>query len=503
MARFSEELDVPRTWWVTIALEQFHEPGLPQLGSATRLEPIHAALDDLAIPTTQRLTLLGSQATTTAIASKVRQLGRQLQNDDRVWVVVTTAHLFGPDGLSLLGVDVQPNDLAKTVLPWTTLLRSLRPWKKSPQVILWIDSVSPTFALPKDFRPVVLSDWAAWLDEPIATNVSLILARTTDDEELASVPGQPRWFIELLATLLRAEVPDATDTSGQVTPATLTTFLAKQPQRIVRKRYQTPLLPSPRLLSRHACGEALLDLAALLARRSAKPEVDLSQLRRVVLRSITHGRIKELAGFTKMHRVPDSANAAAQKFLARIALPDLKNDIDEMYEMIRDRFAFLRKDLEASVERDGTGFIRSPHFEYTVSLTLLPEDPSSVVWTREVSGIRDAQTVRSPAFQAVFGTTFDTLQMEFATPVDLDGLIDHLESASVPHCRVRASSDGQRCEVTLAGFVGSIIIEPTTLTIASRRSGSVASLIDQFLEFIRLFPCEDRGSLLPIGPAKC
>ena len=66
--------------------------------------------------------------------------------------------------------------------------------------------------------------------------------------------------------------------------------------------------------------------------------------------------------------------------------------------------------------------------------------------------------------------------------------MDDLEDRSIPGVRVRVTSDESFCEVTLAGFAGSVRIDANTLQIEGRGpGGGPAGLIAQFFEFQRRF----------------
>jgi hypothetical protein len=215
---------------------------------------------------------------------------------------------------------------------------------------------------------------------------------------------------------------------------------------------------------------------------------DFKELKRIAFRVETSGRVKELRGFIKGHSVPDHDSATARKFVARIAEADIKSDLDETYQAIRDGFGFKRRQLESSVE-DGIGVIHTPRFDYSASVHLDPEKSTSVIWRREVSAFRDPAMVRAPEFLAAFGNLFNVLVFEFARPISLEEFIDRIEDESEhrPGVKVRCSSDASTCEITLAGFRGAIRIDRTHLAIEGRQSPTAASLLDQFLAFLERF----------------
>jgi hypothetical protein len=222
---------------------------------------------------------------------------------------------------------------------------------------------------------------------------------------------------------------------------------------------------------------------------------DFSQLKRVAFRVETTGRVKDLRGFAKGHSVPDQASDFARRFVARLAADEIRTDLDDTYQALRDGFGFKRRELESSLD-EGVGVIRTPKFDYSVSAGLDPADPSQVVWRREIASLQDPATVRTPEFQRAFGTVFNSLVFEFATPLAVDEFVDRVEEDDRPGVKVRVASDSSSCEITLTGFIGAIRVTRSALTIEGRTSLSAASLLDQFFEFVQRF---SRMPQLPSG----
>jgi hypothetical protein len=271
---------------------------------------------------------------------------------------------------------------------------------------------------------------------------------------------------------------------GSLTAAGLHAFLADAVPRTLRRTYETPQEQTPLLVGDQNAGNTVADLGSLLG--PGGDVLDPARMKRVVFRSETIGRVKDLAGFRKTHSVPDRANEWARKYVNRIAHPDIKTDLDTTFDMLREAFGYKRKDLDVSAERDGLGFIRTPDFEYTVSVGVNPDDPTEVVWRREVGRLIDPELVRSEGFTSVFGTVFDRLVFEFIVPVDVAEFVDRIEDFPPEGVKVTVASGSDAAEVRLAGFTGRVTVTPTAVEIEGR-TGSTAGLLDQFLTFLHTF----------------
>jgi hypothetical protein len=209
-------------------------------------------------------------------------------------------------------------------------------------------------------------------------------------------------------------------------------------------------------------------------------------------------RVKSLSGYRKFHRLPDRVNDYAQKFVADLAGEDLKADVDSYYDLVREHLGYKRRDVEAACDR-GSGFVRTPDFEYSVSVSVAPDDPTTVVWRREVGGIRNPEVILGRPFAAVFGDLFDTLVFEFVKPFDLETWVDRVEDEVPEGVKVRCASDCSSCEVTVAGFAGVVRLRRDGVEVEGRKGPSSRGLVEAFLQFQDLFSGQRDLQALPLG----
>ena len=212
--------------------------------------------------------------------------------------------------------------------------------------------------------------------------------------------------------------------------------------------------------------------------------LDIRGVKRVSLRAVSGGLVRNLRGFAKGHEVPARANQAARKFVARLAAEEIKADLDQTFQAVRDAFGFKRRELEASSD-GGTGYLRTPYFEYRVQVELDSSDPKTIYWYREIVALRDFTLIGRPEFRSAFGSTFDVLVLEFRKPIDVLRLIDRIEGDARAGVRVICPSDAAWCEIVLNGFRGAIRVDSDRVRIEGRRRPPQPSLFDQFLAFIQ------------------
>lgn len=460
-------------WAFVVATDKFLDPAF---GSVPYAEAGAKALADalaaVGYPKERQTVLLGPHATRAVIDSRLRKLLKAVRKGDAVLVSLAGRAADA----RFLAHDTLPDDLSGTAVSVADLLGSLAASKATEVTVL-------------------LEDFAGGLD-------GAALAACDDTAKLvcltASEPGEPAMtaaglkagvWAHLIVEALAGRAAKAADRAGQVTGLSLHRFVADELPRVLRKHFEAGIEQTPRLFGEANAGQGIADLSPLLG-AGGDGLLDPARLKRVVFRSESRGRVRDLTHWRKTFSIPETASPSSRKFVARIAQPDLAADLDGVFEACREHLGYKRKDLDRSAENDGFGYLRTPDFEYTATVTLDPEEPSDVVWRREVGQFTDPGFVRGPGFDAVFGKLFDQLVFEFARPVDVEALVDRLEDRPPKGAKVKVAGDGASCEVTLAGFAGRVTVDRQALTVRGR-TGDAAGLLDQFLAFL--------GAVGPLG----
>jgi hypothetical protein len=455
-------------WAFVVAVEK---PLHPEFGTAPYAEAGAKAIADAlltaGVPKANQAVLLGQYATKAAIDSRLRKLRKAIRKGGEVTAVVAGRVRAG----AFVCWDTLADDLADTGLSLAELVAALE-GSKAEQVVCLFD------AGPDDGTDL------DGLFVESAKAVGLAAADAGEESHAAANLKATVWA-HLVADALTGRAPKAVGKDARITAASLQRHLKDELPRTLRKHFESGVEQTPRLLGDHNGGFVVADLSALLGGGEGGGLLDPARLRRVVFRSESTGRVKDLAGFRKTFNIPENAGSSNRKFIARIAAADLKADVDGVFDASREHLGYKRKDVEVGTDGDGFGFVRGPDFEYTVSASLDVADPSQVTWRREVGQFADPGFVRSAGFDAVFGKLFDQLVFEFAAPADVAALVDRLEDSPPKGVRVHVSSDGKECDVSLTGFAGRVTVGRSALTVRGR-AGDSAGLLDQFLRFLRV-----------------
>jgi hypothetical protein len=466
---------------LVIAVETFFEAGPPVPYAAADCAELLRALPAVGYDPERCRLVAGTRTTKAAIESNLRRLPKLAGKADTLLVLVVTRG-FTHGGRGYLACsDTIADDLAETSIPVADLIAALHK-TKCKEIVLLLD-VDPLTRSGEIMPSGLHEGELRGLFEESPRAVCLLAGGPGERSHESAQLRHGIWRHHLLEALT-GRVRSGIGKDGTLTAAALQAYLADAVPRTLRRSYETPQEQTPVLLGEAHSVAIVADLAGVPG--GGGELLDPGRMRRVVFRSESIGKVKDLAGYRKSHSLPDRANEWARKYVNRSAAPDIKADLDRVFDMVRDEFGYKRKDLEVSAERDGLGFIRTPEFEYTISLEVNPAEPSEVIWRREVGRMSGPEFVRSRPFQSVFGSMFDRLVFEFDAPVNVAEFVDRLEESPPEGVKVAVASDANAAEITLAGFAGKVTVEKDAVTIHGR-AGAPANLLEQFLTFLRRF----------------
>jgi hypothetical protein len=480
-------------------MDQYLDPNLGVVPYAEATARAAAELLEKAHRTKKNQYLLcGPHATLAAIESRIRKLKKNMKSGDTllVWII---ARGFRHKGKGLLAAwDTLADDLIDTSLSIADLVRDLGASKASEVVFLLDVGLGPKLigVQPSTVEPHLDFDELRDLFSR-SPNAVCLSATGAEEESLPATALQSGAWGYLVREALAGRSAKALTPEGTITAQSLQAYIEDEWPRVMRKHFVGRVHQTPQLFGEQNTSAVVAELSALVRNRSQAQLLDAMKLRRLVFGTESTGRVKELTGFRKSFRLPEHAGPSARQFITKCAAPDVRADLDTVFELVRERLGYKRKEIDTAVGSDGSGTLSTPDFVYTVSATLDPSEPSQVIWRREIGQLCDIDFVKSSGFESVFGRTFDQLMFEFAENVDVGELVDRLEDHLPDGVRVSVESDGRACVITLDGFAGSVRVERSRLTVRGR-TGHTTGLLDQFLTFIeRVGPIGEPLALPP------
>ena len=270
--------------------------------------------------------LVGSHATQGAILSRLRKLKRQLKKGDEL-IVWVDAHGFSHKGDGVLAAwDTLPDDLVESGVSVGELVKELTA-SKAAQVIFLLDvgaGPKPNLAHPADVDGQLDFEQLARLFDDSPKGVCL-----TPPPRARVADGHPAEGQRVDAPGARSPVraggegrhPRRHDHGG-VAP----TLPGRRTAAGGAEHFTGPPVQSPRAFGEQNGGAVIADLSPMLAARTGGGLLDPARLRRIVFRTETRGRVKDLSGFRKTYRTPDSTGPSTRKFIAKCAAEDVRAD---------------------------------------------------------------------------------------------------------------------------------------------------------------------------------
>jgi hypothetical protein len=431
---------------VIVAVETYRHPewaGVPYAEAAGA--NLAKALVAAGIPPDMQILLSGPDATKGAVEARLRNLRKRIRKGDTLLVFLSASTFMHREETYIALWDSLPDLPAESGVSFAEMLKPIRK-ADAGSVALFFDTAGE------------------WNDNDLEGLAGIASCSPGESSATAADLRSSLWA-HLVAEALTGDAAVTLDSIHAHVVADL-----------------------PRLLRRHAAPGTVqtslrfgskrdVPIREALPQAAKPPVLDPARLARVVFRSETRVKVKELSGFRKPHKIPVSATPAARAFVARLAADDVQRDLDRTVEAVREQFGYKRKEIDR-----GPAVLRTLDFEYIVTVDLDSDDPAVAVIRRDVSRLRDAAFVRSAVF-AAFGKRFDSLVFEFTEPLDVVAFVDRLEDLPGSVATVTLSADVCSAEATVPGVPGRIVVERHALTVRGRGKDA-AGLLDLLLAFL-------------------
>ena len=474
---------------IAVAVERFFEAGPPLPWAISDAQAfLHALVHSAGYAPDHTHLWSHHHVTQAALWSHLRRASTLWQDVETLLILWITRTWISSYRTYLACADTLRDDPEATALPFEDVYRQVEQATASARAIIWLCDFSPLPLVSDAGQP----GWNEAELTRFATGKHIILtAAAGSQESWTSASLQSGIWRHHLLAALQGQVPETLDTAGRLTVGSLHRFLIQAVPRTLRKtfedhRQQTPMC-FPDLTQGHAASLSEWVLATFTP-SCANPLEWLipSRIKRILFRSETIGRVKDLSGFRKNHTVPERATQQARRFVQRIGITDLKADLERMHERIRAHFGYKRKEIDTMCEDTGDGTIHTPDFEYTVQLELDESNPAQVIWRREVGQWSSVHVIHQPAFREVFGEVVDRLVFEFHEPLDIAAYADRWEAEAPPGTEVHVDSETTQVEIALWGLTGRIHVTADGVTITGRL-GVPTTLLEQFLGFLQKY----------------
>lgn len=194
-------------------------------------------------------------------------------------------------------------------------------------------------------------------------------------------------------------------------------------------------------------------------------------------------QVAKLAGFEKHHKIPTTVGPRSRAWVDNLTGGQLNQDMQDVVDGLRANFQFKRRQLDIHGPEDRRGVIETPFFSYEVSVDFDENDPSQVVWRREINRIRDIDQILSPPFSKCFSKSHWRLEILFENEVEVVDIIDRVEDLESPEISIDYGKDLTWCKIALATTTAKLHISAQSIQIYRTAAVDPQELVAALLEF--------------------
>lgn len=482
-----------------IAVENPADDALPPIRFATEdLEAFSAALQQLGFADADRIELKSTSATKTGLESDLKTVLRRLTEGDTFFLYYA-GHGVSVEGQNYLTChDTRHNDLAATSVSLQSIVDELQR-SKCGRICLFLNPHHN--GIPVDSaQPTLLPNLDATALENFCANAkhrACFVACRSDESSRVSLNLQRGVWTQHVIEALAGDAAAATFQSRYVTSASLQDYLSPAVARTIRAEFTAPAMQTPWMCGERSHEFVVADLQPVLEQKRSAESAGAPSLKSVVIAGSDRERVKLLSGFRKHFRLPDAKTDATDAFISTLSEQEMHDDLEATFADLKKVYRLKRLEIEQQGPIDGSGVILTPHFEYAVSVELDADDPTQVVWRREVFNISDPLKVFCDEFESVFPDVFDTIEITPGEPMDVAAVIDRIEELETEDLAVTYDSDATECVIALADSTSEIRVTSAGLFISDRRIQSPLVLLQSALGIHQRLTGELGSNALP------
>ncbi len=468
---------------ILIAVEDYADKKIyPVKYAEADARDLAATFDDNGFSVAEQTVLINVNATRTSIKSRVRKVLAGLTKEDTLYIYYA-GHGFARNGKNFITCfDTRLDDLEGTSIAVEWLFSQFKQCA-STRIVLFLDSCESGMLATTEIRGIYTDltedELKAFFDESEHC-VCFAACKPGQYSYPADKLKHGIWTYHLIEAL-NANAPTALEYGHLVTSSSLQNHLHLQVPRTLRTTLTGTAVQTPWVYGALSSEFLIADVAPILKKRKAAANPHAQQLREVRLYDEQAVAVRKLSGFRKGHHVPDRVTDATESFVATISEKDISDDLDEVHDALRGAFEFKRKDLQVEVARGG-GSIITPYFDYEVTVSLDPDDPSGVVWRREVHNIREPDKVQSDEFDDVFRGLFDTLEFSSGRALKIEEIVDQIEALDNDEISVTYDKNLEWCTISVDGIDATIRVTKRSISIVRSAVSTPKLLIQSFFD---------------------
>ena len=193
------------------------------------------------------------------------------------------------------------------------------------------------------------------------------------------------------------------------------------------------------------------------------------------------GQVKTLGGFKKGHHtVPDAANAVTNAFLGKICEGELAAQAEKLFQDVRQRLEYKRKDVALSVT-GALAVLTAKDFTVEIFYALEETVPGRYAITTTLRDLRNGDLAQTEEFAAIFAGKFTEISFTLKKGARVEAIIDVIEALDGEGgLAVSYPSDCRECVIRVEGVDASVRCSGGSLEMVFPRAGAPHELLAGF-----------------------
>jgi len=193
------------------------------------------------------------------------------------------------------------------------------------------------------------------------------------------------------------------------------------------------------------------------------------------------GQVKALGGFKKGHHtVPDAANAVTNGFLGKICGPELAAQAEKLFQDVRTRLEYKRKDIALNVT-GALAVLTAKDFTVEIFYLLEETTPGRYLVTTTLRDLKNGDLAQTEEFAAVFAGKFTEISFALKKGARVEAIIDVIEALDGEGgLSVTYPSDCRECVIHVEGVDAAVRCSGATLEMVFPRAGAPHELMAGF-----------------------
>jgi hypothetical protein len=417
------------TYALLIGVESYHETNdFPNVDYAKRdVEGVRDALKLLQYDEEDFFVLLNEKATKTTILQKVKKVTERCLENDRI-IFYFAGHGFYEGGRNLLApVDAVKTEKGETCISIDDILEFCKR-SRSQRIILFLDCCHSGLEGGADIRGGTDSFMADELIYQFSREQYCVgfASCKSNEKSISHSTIQHGVWSYFLINALSGEAAKVYQ-RGLLFSDELQTYLNKETSQFVKMNTVDKLDQTPIKFGSETDKFVIADINPILEEKVRKRKATEISIEKISFFSGTYNRVKNLPGFQKGHIVPTYIGSSPNSFIKEKGHGIIEGEISRISKELKEKLGYKRKDIRSSVDK-GAGSIETNDFDYSIELSQAQHDPGQFVVIRRMENITNDELLSKAEFNAIFAAQFDNLVFDLSSQVDINELIDAIES---------------------------------------------------------------------------